>query len=343
MGCGDCATTCPTGALRFAYPGVADIGARLRKLLSVYRGAGGKDAALLFHNATNGRELIARLARTGKGLPARVLPIEVHSVATLGIDVVLGAIAYGACQVFALLDDAGADEHGALLDQQARIADTILNGLGFAGAHWQALRAAEPAALQAALWSSLPAMTVAEPATFHLSNRKRESLDFAIHHLVQQASAPPDEIALPSCSPFGTLVIDASRCTLCKSCIGACPSSALMDTEDAPKLRFVEHNCVQCGLCETTCPERAISLLPRLLVTPAARQPVTLHEAEPFNCVRCGAPFGTRQMIDVMTGRLGAHPMFAGSALRRIQMCADCRVVDMMEAKNETSIFDIKR
>ena len=73
MGCGDCATMCPTGALRFAYPGVADIGARLRKLLSVYRGAGGKDAALLFHNGKSGRALISRLARVGKGLPARVV------------------------------------------------------------------------------------------------------------------------------------------------------------------------------------------------------------------------------------------------------------------------------
>ena len=99
------------------------------------------DAALLFHNATSGRELIARLARVGKGLPARVLPIEVHSVATIGIDVVLGAIAFGASQVFALVDDAGADEHGALLDQQARLADAILNGLGYAGTHWQVLRA----------------------------------------------------------------------------------------------------------------------------------------------------------------------------------------------------------
>ena len=66
--------------------------------------------------------------------------------------------------------------------------------------------------------------------------------------------------------------------------------------------RFIENNCVQCGLCETTCPEKAIRLVPRLLVTPAARQAVTLNEAEPFHCVRCGAPFGTRQMIDVMTG-----------------------------------------
>lgn len=343
MGCGDCATTCPTGALRFAYPGVADIGVRLRKLLSVYRGAGGKDAALLFHSGSSGRALIARLARVGKGLPARVLPIEVHSVATIGIDVVLGAIAFGASQVFALLDESGSDEHGVLLDQQARIATTILNGLGYRGTQWQILRAYEPALLQAALWSSPPAATVAEPASFHLSNRKRETLDFAIDHLVRQAQSPPEQIALPVGSPFGTLAIDASRCTLCKACISACPSSALQDTEDSPKLRFIEHNCVQCGLCEVTCPERAISLVPRLLVTPAARQAVTLHEAEPFHCVRCGAPFGTRQMIDVMTGRLGAHPMFAGAALRRIQMCADCRVIDMMEAKNEISIFDVKR
>lgn len=343
MGCGDCATTCPTGAMRFAYPGAADIGARLRRLLSVYRAAGGKDAALLFHNARSGRELIARSARVGKGLPARVLPIETHSVAAVGIDVVLGAIAYGASQVFVLLDDAGANEHGALLDQQARLANLILSGLGYSGTHWHVLRAEERAALEAALWSSQPAATVAEPAKFHLSNRKRETLDFAIDHLVRQASAPPEQIALPAGSPFGTLAIDAARCTLCKACIGACPSSALVDTEDAPKLRFIEHNCVQCGLCETTCPEQAISLVPRLLVTPAARQPVTLNEAEPFHCVRCGTPFGTRQMIDVMTGRLSAHSMFSGSALRRIQMCADCRVKDMMQSHDETSIFDIKR
>jgi len=48
-------------------------------------------------------------------------------------------------------------------------------------------------------------------------------------------------------------------------------------------------------------------------------------------------------MIDVMTGRLSTHSMFAGTALRRIQMCADCRVIDMMESKNEISIFEVKR
>jgi len=69
---------------------------------------------------------------------------------------------------------------------------------------------------------------------------------------------------------------------------------------------------------------------------------VTLNEAEPFNCVRCGKPFGTRQMVDNMLAKLSAHSMFAGGT-RRLQMCGDCRVVDMMEVKTESTIFDYKK
>ena len=70
---------------------------------------------------------------------------------------------------------------------------------------------------------------------------------------------------------------------------------------------------------------------------------MTLNEAEPFNCVRCGKPFGTRQMVENMLGKLGAHSMFAGGGVRRLQMCADCRVVDMMDNKAEASILDLKK
>jgi hypothetical protein len=94
----------------------------------------------------------------------------------------------------------------------------------------------------------------------------------------------------------------------------------------------------------TTCPEKSVSLAPRLLLTVQAKQEVELNRAEPFECVRCGKPFGTKQMIDAMLGRLTTHSMFAsGGALRRLQMCADCRVIDMMENKDETSILDLKR
>jgi len=343
LGCGDCATVCPTGAMSFAYPAVPDTGARLKKLLATYRAAGGRDAALLFHNAKEGRALIERLGRRGRGLPARVIPLEVHSIGAIGIDVVLGAIAYGASQVFMLADAEGALEHGEPIARQARVADTILNALGYAGSHWQLIEAEEVAALDGALWSAQPAAAPATPALFNLGKLKRGTLELVLAHLAQHAPTPQDSIALERGAPFGAITVNQDSCTLCKACIGACPAGALIDTEDAPRLRFIERNCVQCGLCEKTCPESAISLVPRLLLTRAAKDSVTLNEAQPFHCVRCGNAFGTKQLVDKMSARLSAHSMWSGDALRRLQMCADCRVIDQMEVKGEISIMDVKK
>jgi hypothetical protein len=47
-------------------------------------------------------------------------------------------------------------------------------------------------------------------------------------------------------------------------------------------------------------------------------------------------------MVENMLGKLGGHSMFAGGT-RRLQMCGDCRVIDMMENKAETSIFDYRK
>jgi ferredoxin len=170
-----------------------------------------------------------------------------------------------------------------------------------------------------------------------LSNEKRTSLDFAIDHLAKDRQV--QEIKLAAGAPFGALAVNKTTCTLCKACIGACPEAALLDSAETPTLRFIERNCVQCGLCADTCPEDAIRLVPRLLLGPQAKEPVTLNEAEPFNCVRCGKPFGTRQMVENMLGKLSGHSMFAGG-VQRLQMCGDCRVVDMMENRTEASILD---
>ena len=180
---------------------------------------------------------------------------------------------------------------------------------------------------------------MAKPATFNLSPDKRTSLDFALDHL---ANRKEHTIPMPAGAPFGAVTVNKQTCTLCKACIGACPASALVDATETPALRFIERNCVQCGLCEDTCPEDAIQLTPRLLIGPQAKEAVTLNEAEPFHCVRCGKPFGTRQMVENMLGRLGGHSMFAGGT-NRLQMCGDCRVVDMMENRSEKSIFDFTK
>ena len=188
----------------------------------------------------------------------------------------------------------------------------------------------------------MPAQAPERRAGFNAAAEKRGTLDLALDHLLKNGLQKPEQIALPAGALYGQVMVNKDACTLCMSCVGACPESALMDNANAPQLRFVEKNCVQCGLCEKTCPENAISLAPRLLLTEAARQPVVLNEAQPFHCIRCNAPFGTLQMIENMVSKLSLHGAFAGN-INRIKMCGDCRVVDMMENKSEATITSLTR
>jgi ferredoxin len=146
---------------------------------------------------------------------------------------------------------------------------------------------------------------------------------------------------LPAAAPLGSVVVNTDACTLCLSCVSACPASALQDNPERPQLRFIEKNCVQCGLCVKTCPENALTLQPRLWVSEQRSRARIINEAQPYACVRCGKPFGTLKGIEAMLGKLGGHPMFRGDALERLKMCGDCRVVDIYSAPNETRITDL--
>ena len=186
----------------------------------------------------------------------------------------------------------------------------------------------------------------AKPARFAFPSEKRSTLDLALDHLITNApQAPlPEQIELPKAgSPFGTLLVNKDTCTLCLSCVSACPSAALQDNPERPQLKFIEKNCVQCGLCVTTCPEKAIQLQPRLLLTKERTQSRVLNEQPPYACIRCAKPFGTLKAIESMLGKLAGHSMFQGEALARLKMCGDCRVIDLHSATNEAKIQDIPR
>jgi len=343
MGCGACATVCPSGAMGYQYPRVAERGAQLKHLMAAYRAAGGGgDACIVFHNGHDARALLAQAAATGEGLAARMLPLEAWHVAAVGLDLLLPAIAFGASQVVVLAAGSEDPEYLAALRHQMAIGESILAALGYAGTHFAVIEARDARTLHERCVALEPAATVAIPATFQVGNDKRTAIEFAVEHLLRYAPSPVDEIALPAGSPFGEIQVNRDKCTMCMACVGACPESALMDGVDKPLLKFLERNCVQCGLCEATCPEDAIALSPRLLLTPAVREARVVNETQPFHCIRCSKPFGTKQMVEAMTGRLAAHSMFTGgAALRRLQMCADCRVVDMMASKDEMSILKL--
>ncbi len=332
MGCGACATVCPSGALTYSYPSVPDLGTRVRTLLASYRSAGGRDPCLLFHDA-KGREAMLRLGRRGRGLPARVIPVEVHHIAASGIDVWLGALAYGASEVAVLATGAEAPQYAEALERQMGFAEAIAQALGYQGRHLHLLPAVDSAALESHIWALQPSLAVRAPATFHWTADKRATIALAVEHLLAHAPTPQRLIPLAGGAPFGTIEVNRDSCTMCLACVGACPEGALLDSPqaDAPQLRFVESKCVQCGLCAATCPEHAITLAPRLALAPEARNARVVNEAAMFNCVRCGKPLGTQKMIDNMLARLAGHSMFAKpGALDRLKMCADCRVIDMM-------------
>ena len=350
VGCGACTTVCPSGALTYATPRAGDLGQRLRTLLSTYQRAGGRDAALLLHSQGAGAALIgdlgraARTDKTVRGVPARVLPVDLWHTASVGIDLWLSAIAYGASQVWVLMTDEEAPPYRTAVAEQMAVAQAVLTGLGLSGEHLRLVQASDVRVLDQALQVP-PATAVAKSASFAVQADKRATLDLAIEHLMQNAVRVPDVIALPHAgSPFGSLSIDTAKCTMCLSCVGACPEAALADNPDKPQLKFIEKNCVQCGLCETTCPEGAIALEPRLWLLDAGkarRNARVLHEAQPYACIKCGKGFGTQPAIENMIAKLAGHSAFQGVAAQRLKMCGDCRVIDLHTNPNEVKITDL--
>jgi ferredoxin len=336
-GCGACTTVCPTGALAYAYPSAPYTGERLRTLVSTYRDVGGGAPVLLFHSGEHGKALIGALENSAQGVPTHVIPVELQHAASVGIDVWLAAIAYGASAVTVLMTDEEAPQYRTAVAAQMDIANTILNGLGYDGAHCRLLQAAEPAQLGAALALAVATVRVTEAGAFHVMADKRNTLDLALSHLARVAPLKPEYVPLPAGAPFGAVKVDTAKCSLCMACVGACPASALMDSPTVPQLRFVEKNCVQCGLCETTCPEDAIVLDPRMSFAENWNKPVVLNESTPFCCIRCAKPFGTLQMVETMLARIGAHPAFAGN-LDRLRMCGDCRVIDIMKSGDSARV-----
>lgn len=354
VGCGTCTTVCPTGAISYAYPRATEQGVKLRNLLATYAKAGGQDAALLLHSQEAGAVLVndlgrlAQLDKTVRGVPARVVPLPLWHTSSTGVDLWLTAFAYGARQVWVLMTGEEAPQYHEALREQMAVAESIVQALGYSGRHFKLIevRDARDLPLLDTELGEAPVQGVTKAASFAVQPEKRATLDLALDHLLQDSAnrisrTKDAAIALPAASPFGSLNVDRDACTLCLSCVSACPASALQDNAERPQLRFIEKNCVQCGLCATTCPENAITLQPRLLLSDERRQPRVLNEAQPYQCVRCGKPFGTLKGIEVMLAKLSGHAMFQGEALERLKMCGDCRVVDIYSNPGETRISNL--
>jgi ferredoxin len=329
-GCGSCASVCPTGAASYALPSADALMRRLRTLLQTYRKAGGSDAVVLFHDGEHGEEIIDALARFGTGLPANVLPLRVNEVTQLGPELIASVFAYGGSGV-ALLTRARPRHDIAALRRAVETSDRVIAALGFGANLVRIIETDDPDALRAMLDAAPRGVATEKPAGFVPRGAKRSVLETTFRELHLAAPAPVDVVPLAPGAPFGGVKLNVDGCTLCHACVTACPTGALSDNPDRAMLRFTESLCVQCGLCEATCPEDVITIEPRLDFE-AWNSPLRiLKEEEPFNCIGCGKPFGTKSSIERVLAKLGdnKHWMFQGPNARRldvIKMCADCRV-----------------
>jgi ferredoxin len=334
-GCGQCAAVCPTGAASYAMPPADALMRKLRAMLLAYREAGGERAVVLLHDEIHGAALIDALARFGDGLPANVLPFAVNEVTQAGLESIAAAFAYGASAFRFLLRDRPRHDVAGLRRSIA-LANTILAALGFGGGLVSTIETDDPDLLGDALRATPSMAAVARPASFLPLGEKRSLMRLALRELHRASPDPIERIALPDQAPFGAVEIDVGGCTLCLSCVSACPTGALGDDPERPMLRFTEDACVQCGLCKSTCPENVITLRPQLDFRPGAAAARVLKEEEPFCCIRCGKAFGVKSTIERLTAKLQNQSwMYKGSPRRLdvIKMCDDCRVAFVWEEK----------
>lgn len=319
QGCGDCTITCPSGAMVYRYPSVEKMQNQLRKGLDAYYCAGGFKPVLLLYSQESASDW---LQDNRHKLPAGTIPCAVESIAAYGLDTWLAALAYGASSIILLSTDNDLPISMVLVDQQIAILVTILQGLGIT---------AYP--VQRCTTDTLDNITLAplqlsRRATFSGIEDKRRMIRLAVEFLQQDYPAQPAHQTLPDNALFGEIVVNSDRCTLCMSCVSICPQGALLSGDGLPQLKFLEINCVQCGLCENACPESVISLNPRYIYDDElARTPRLLHEDEVIACVHCGKPFIGAQMLAAMFEKMVDHPMYQGSQRSLLQMCGDCRVI----------------
>ncbi len=321
-GCGSCAAVCPTSAVTMNETPFEALTQVISVMGKVYREHAEEAPRLVFHTLGAGGDIIAHLARYGNGLADDLIPLGLEDVDRIGHAEIMAAFGAGYAEVLVLLDNE--------TDRQAVTAEVELTQAMLKGTKNSPSRVRLIAADELDMAGD-NAGRVSEPVL--LVGGRRDITRVTATAMADKIEEP---IQLPVGAPYGAIEIDSDKCTLCLACVSLCPTGALGDHPDRPEVQFTENACVQCGVCESTCPETAITLKPQLDLSKDALIPRALHGEEPFECVKCGTPFGVASTINRIVEKLeNQNWMYTNSDnVQLIKMCNDCRVKAQFHGDN---------
>ncbi len=330
-GCGTCASVCPTGALTFADPSLDQVVDRLERALQAFRAAGGADPWIGFY--ADDRESIAQWATT-QGIT--LLPFAVHSVTSLGLEIWLAAIAFGAAGVVVSMPENAPAMAVESTLRNVDLAGTILESLGQPRARVQVLN---PDAVDGDFSVAEHSNgSNAAQAWTHLGTdaNPRARLLTLFEHLSSRSHTGSEKLAvtLPASDAFGGVAVDTNECTMCLACTNLCPTGALRTDGDGIELNFVEALCVQCGLCEHGCPENAIKRQPRFdYAALQSGKMVTLHRAQMAECSQCHRPFMSTALLAAALEHLSGETDAGRQAKDMLEICPQCRADNAMKSQ----------
>lgn len=99
--------------------------------------------------------------------------------------------------------------------------------------------------------------------------------------------------------------IDVNRCRVCGLCVGACPTSAIVDFIPRRPKAFVTDKCIGCQICMKVCPVNA-----------ASGEQKKMHSINQDKCIGCGI-CTAKCPVQSIDGTFNALEVFASAAAKK--------------------------
>lgn len=289
IGCGTCATACPTCAIELRNPTDAELTAQLKHSIVATKG----HPVIVCGTALEAADIAADNASAACVVPCLGRMDESALVGLAAYRAFDATLACGSCETCrhapggALMRDVVEGSRNLLeafgssmpVDVVECVPERVLAPGASGGAHGQGgdgvgrrdfFRSAKDASTRAAGAAVTEELGMAEAESVPAAYRKVEA-DGTLSHFVptrrvrlynylQHIGQPEaDEVET---RVIGAVSIDADRCSSCRMCAVFCPTGAIkkLDEDDVFGIVHRPSACMQCHLCERICPEQAITV-----------------------------------------------------------------------------------